>query len=428
MTNGSDRPSGPDEPGTPDADRPADDEPSDDRSPGSRLGTEKQADPLEELRRRQYTERQAREREDERRRREEDERRRREHAEREARERRERDRRREEQRQRERSEREAREAREARERRERERRQREERDGRDAATPAEPSRPTDESGAPTGPARAGESRPPGVTEPPATPPSRPGPEALRRPRPSLPGDPRGPRRPEPEERGSGGDETRPLPSVESGAPRERPPDPSRQRPSDVPQMRKPWERPAPAAFSSPGSRVDERAPTRPEPPETRPMPAPGPPRPPRPEEPAKEPTAEDTAAVAGSQEAAIPRLQRPPRQGPVRRRVTGVDARSIFKLALAFYLGIFVTVVAGGTALWFVLTAIGVIGNFESFLGELLGYEDFEFIFSRIIVVVVLAGLVWVVLSAAVTALFAAIYNRASRFTGGLGVTVDDDA
>lgn len=189
-------------------------------------------------------------------------------------------------------------------------------------------------------------------------------------------------------------------------------------------MRKPWERPAPAAFSSPGPRVDERTQTRPEPPETRPMPAPSPSRPRRPEEPAQEPTAE----VAESQEAAIPRLERPPRPGPVGRRITGVDARSIFKLALAFYLGILITVIAGGAALWFVLTATGVIGNFESFLGELLGYEDFQFIFSRIIVVVVLVGLVWVVLSAAVTALFATIYNRASRFTGGLGVTVDDDA
>lgn len=417
MTNGSDRPPGPDDPGTPDADRPAADEPTDDRSPGSRLETEDQADPLEELRRRQYTERQAREREEERRRREQ--------AEREARERRERERREEEQRRREQAEREARERRE-RERQEAERRQREGSERRDAAIPPESSRPTGESGAPAGPARAGESITPDAAEPPAGTSSRSGPDAQRRPRPSLPGDPRGPRRPESKERGTGGDETRPLPAVESGAPSERPPDPSRQRPSDVPQMRKPWERPAPAAFSSPGSRGDERAQTRPEPPETRPMPAPGPSRPQRPEPPTKERTAADTAAIAD--EAAIPRLQRPPHQGPVRRRITGVDARSIFKLALAFYLGIFVTVVVGGTALWFVLTAAGVIGNFESFLGELLGYEDFRFIFSRIVVVVVLVGLVWVVVSAAVTALFATIYNRASRFTGGLGISLDEDA
>lgn len=413
MTDGSDRPSGPDEPPTPDADRSTADEPTDDRSPGSRLGTE--TDPLDELRRRQYAERQVQEREDERRRRE--------HAEREARDRRERERRQQERRQRERAER---EAREARERRERERREREASEGRDDAPPSEPPKVEEEPDSPASTeSRPGSPRPPGSGG--GAIPSG-GPTPPRRPRPSVPGDPRAPRRSEPGERRAGGDETRPLPSVESGTPRERPPDPSRQRPSDVPAMRKPWERPAPAAFSSPGSPVEERARTRPEPPETRPMPAPSPSPPPRPTEPAREPTAEGPAAVAPPDEAAIPRLGRAPQHGPVRRRLTGVDARSIFKLALAFYLGILVTVVAGGTALWFVLTAAGVIGNFESFLGELLGYEDFQFIFSRIIVVFVLVGLIWVVLSASMTALFAIIYNRASRFTGGLGVTVDDDA
>lgn len=383
MTDGADRSSGPDEPGTADAARPADDEPADDRSPESRLGTESDPDPLDELRRRQYTERQDRHREEEPRRREQEER--------EASERRE-----QEQRQREQAER------EARERRERERREQEQRRREQAEKEATPE-------------SAG-----GVSSTPSTP------DASRRPRPSLPGDPRGPRRPGSGERDIGGDETRPLPSVESGMPRDRPPDPSRTRPSDLPQMRKPWERPAPAAFSSPGSQVQERAATRPEPPEqpeTRPMPAPGPARPEGPEVPAKK----ETAAVAAAyDEAAIPRLERPPRQGPVRRRLTGLAAGSIFKLALVFYLGILITVVVGTSVLWLLLTATGVIENFESFLGELLGYEDFEFVFSRIIVVFVLVGLVGVVLSSLATALFAIIYNRATRFTGGLGVTVDD--
>ncbi len=157
------------------------------------------------------------------------------------------------------------------------------------------------------------------------------------------------------------------------------------------------------------------------------MPTPGPSRPEGPGEPAKRETAPETAEIAGAHdEAAIPRLERPPHQGPVRRRLTGVDAGSIFKLSLVFYLGILITVLVGTSVLWFLLTATGVIENFESFLGELLGYEDFEFVFSRIIVVFVLVGLVGVVISSLATALFAMIYNRATRFTGGLGVTVDD--
>ncbi|MBI2169197.1 MAG: DUF3566 domain-containing protein [Actinobacteria bacterium] len=105
-----------------------------------------------------------------------------------------------------------------------------------------------------------------------------------------------------------------------------------------------------------------------------------------------------------------------------------ISPRSVFRVALAVYLGILATVVAATTGLWLMLEVTGTIENIESFMGELLGYEDFQFLFGRIFLVLTLLGLVWVVISATVTSLLAALYNRVARLTGGIRVTVDDDA
>lgn len=97
----------------------------------------------------------------------------------------------------------------------------------------------------------------------------------------------------------------------------------------------------------------------------------------------------------------------------------------IFKLALVVYVGVFAVFLLGGVGLWTVLGATGVLGNFESFIGELLGYEDFRFLGSRVFQIFVLVGLLGVILSAVVTAGFALVYNLASRLVGGLEVDLD---
>lgn len=98
----------------------------------------------------------------------------------------------------------------------------------------------------------------------------------------------------------------------------------------------------------------------------------------------------------------------------------------MFRLALAFYFGLLVMAIAAGTGLWFVFQLTGVIGNIESFLEELLGYEDLEFLFTRILLIWILVGLVWVALTALATAFLAALYNRVANRLGGVEITVDE--
>lgn len=248
-----------------------------------------------------------------------------------------------------------------------------------------------------------------------------------RPRPRPTDAPVPPRRPDPSDTDLSGAEpnragpaTRPVPSME---PREAPrpvddvlgPD----EPVESLTLRRPWERPSPPAARPGGVTTYDDAPTRPVAPPVPERPSPAPPRY-RPE-----PTREQAARP----EAFTHRITRvQPRPGEVvRRRLQRVDARSVFKLALAFYLGVLGVAIVGGSLLWLLLAAAGVISNLESFFGDLLGYEDFRFLFTRILLVMVLVGLVWVVLSAALTALLAAIYNRASRLVGGVEILTDDE-
>lgn len=114
------------------------------------------------------------------------------------------------------------------------------------------------------------------------------------------------------------------------------------------------------------------------------------------------------------------------RPAPRRLAVTGLDARSVFRLSLALYLAVLGVTLVGWAALWTLLSLTGVLGNIEGFIGELLGYEDFEFLFWRVLQVFVLIGLVWVLVAAATTTLVAALYNRVSRMVGGVDLEVDE--
>jgi len=84
---------------------------------------------------------------------------------------------------------------------------------------------------------------------------------------------------------------------------------------------------------------------------------------------------------------------------PGRRVLRRFSTRAMFRFSLAFYFGLLVVSMIVGTILWFVLKVTGVMGNIESFMGELLGYEDFKFLFTRVMLVWALVGLVWVAVS-----------------------------
>ncbi|HVM40531.1 MAG TPA: DUF3566 domain-containing protein, partial [Acidimicrobiia bacterium] len=104
-----------------------------------------------------------------------------------------------------------------------------------------------------------------------------------------------------------------------------------------------------------------------------------------------------------------------------------LDAGSVFRLSLGLYLAVFAVVLGAGILFWFLLSAVGVVGQIEGFLGELLGYEDYQFLGWRILQYFVLLGLLWVTVAAAVTALLTILYNRVSKVVGGIQVSLEEE-
>lgn len=277
----------------------------------------------------------------------------------------------------------------------------------------------------------------GPARPSPEPPRRPSPEPPRRPEPPPPERKpweRPPEQPRPPERKPW---ERPTAAPPTPTPTPSPPT-SPPTPTPSPSSPPPWRR---EQRDEPRPRAGPEVPTRPLPSlpprptlEPRPSPpvTPAPPTreerlPALPTEPIKPAPAPEKAPEPAPESAPEVDLLLPGRgRGAVTRRLVQISPRSVFRLSLAFYLALLVAVIVGGTILWFFLQAAGVIGNLESFMGELLGYEDFEFLFGRILLVGILIGLVWVVLSAVVTALLALLYNRASKVAGGIRVVVDD--
>jgi hypothetical protein len=80
-----------------------------------------------------------------------------------------------------------------------------------------------------------------------------------------------------------------------------------------------------------------------------------------------------------------------------------------------------------GTLLWAGASAIGVIGNIESFMVD-IGFEDFRFIPSKLFGGLALGGLVLVVAGTVANVLLTALFNLMSDVVGGLKLTLQEDA
>lgn len=108
-------------------------------------------------------------------------------------------------------------------------------------------------------------------------------------------------------------------------------------------------------------------------------------------------------------------------------RLVRISVRSAFRVALVFYLLIVAAWLAVGSVLFLILQSTGAVANIESFYGEVLGYQNVRFHFTQALLFFAVAGLVWVLFSSVATALFALLYNRASRLVGGVRLVVEDE-
>jgi hypothetical protein len=122
--------------------------------------------------------------------------------------------------------------------------------------------------------------------------------------------------------------------------------------------------------------------------------------------------------------------------GPRRARllVTRLDPWSVMKTAFMLSISIGIVLLMATALLWWTLSVTGVFSAIGRTVNDIAGTSttSFDFLalvsFSRVMGVALVLAAVEVVLVSALTTLFAFLYNLSVGLTGGLEVTLSEDA
>ena len=224
--------------------------------------------------------------------------------------------------------------------------------------------------------------------------------------------------------------TGPLPAVDTAET----PKSAGSKPATKPAATKPPAQPAPAkpAPAKPAAKQPTAAPATPA--ATRPVAAPA-------------AAGTTVGAAVGSATTVTPTLpplaaeQRPPAAavrpvGPRRARllVTRLDPWSVMKTAFMLSVSLAVVVLVAIALLWWTLSVTGVFDAIGRTIDDVAGSTttSFDFLslvgFSRVMGVALVLAAIEIVLVSALTTLFAFLYNLSVGLTGGLEVTLSEDA
>jgi hypothetical protein len=118
---------------------------------------------------------------------------------------------------------------------------------------------------------------------------------------------------------------------------------------------------------------------------------------------------------------------RPQYERRYRQTIRKVDLWSVLKISVCFYLTALLVVLFAGMVLWWIASALGMISNFEDFMGQLVNSEDFHFLSWDVLRGASLVGLVLVCIMVVVTVLAAAFYNLFAELLGGIEITVVEE-
>jgi hypothetical protein len=143
----------------------------------------------------------------------------------------------------------------------------------------------------------------------------------------------------------------------------------------------------------------------------------------------KRATAKRTAVKAPKrrQSKLVPMAVRRPMERRYRQTIRSVDLWTVLKISVCFYLCGLIVTLASGIVLWSIASGLGVIHNVQSFVGNLLGSDNFQFLSWRILRGATLIGLVIVCIQVVCTVLAAAFYNLFSELLGGIEITVVEE-
>lgn len=131
----------------------------------------------------------------------------------------------------------------------------------------------------------------------------------------------------------------------------------------------------------------------------------------------------------GRKQATKAKAERPPmlQARKVRRIIRRIDAWSVLKFSLVFYLCVYVVLLVAGILLWNLAASTGVIDNIESFVEDLGAYQTWRLEPNLILKSSALGGAVLVIVLTGVNVLAAVLFNLISDLIGGIRVTVVEE-
>ncbi len=110
-----------------------------------------------------------------------------------------------------------------------------------------------------------------------------------------------------------------------------------------------------------------------------------------------------------------------------RRIIRHVDTGSVLKFSAVFYLTLACIAFVAGVVLWLAATTVGVRGNVERFIGELIASKKFHFVGWEVLRVSAVFAVVMVILGTALNLFLAVVYNLIAVIVGGMAIIVDEE-
>ena len=119
-----------------------------------------------------------------------------------------------------------------------------------------------------------------------------------------------------------------------------------------------------------------------------------------------------------------PRRRARPRVRKVTRIVRSVDAWSVFKIAVVFFLAMGVVLMTASVLLWNLAQSTGTLDNVEGFFREAFQYDTFKLESEPLFRAALTLTALFVVVGTGLTVVVAVLFNLIADLTGGIRVTV----
>lgn len=110
-----------------------------------------------------------------------------------------------------------------------------------------------------------------------------------------------------------------------------------------------------------------------------------------------------------------------------RQMIGRIDVWSVLKVSLCFHTAAMLVTVVAMIVCWWVASAVGLVKNFEKFLGTVFEVDDFSFVDFGVLQGVLIIGFVFVAIMTILSVMAAAFYNVFAEAVGGVEVYVVEE-